>query len=179
MDLQDFEGQLMYFDTPMPAEVDALLKEASEHYRSDDCCTAAEQALTRAQQLAPGNLTVLVARYRFYYYQHRLEEALAVAYEVLARVAPEIGFPDHWERLSMTHLANGVQVSFTLVRFYLLALKGAAYISLRLDRRDQAVRMLSRIVEFDSHDRLGARALLMVVGPTLISSQPAAHPVAD
>ncbi|MBL4832572.1 MAG: hypothetical protein JKY26_01250 [Pseudomonas sp.] len=166
MDLQDFDGQLMYFDEPMSDDVRDLIALASELYGQADEEGAAEAALKKALTLAPDNLAVLVALYRFYYYQHRLRDALAIAHDVLLRVAPDIGFPADWERLTARHLANAVQSSFTLVRFYLMTLKGAAYLNLRLDQREIAVRMLSRIVEFDSHDRLGAKALLMVVGPT-------------
>lgn len=160
MDLQGFESELMYFDEPLSEEVQNLINQSSEGYADGK----GEAPLLQARVLAPESLTVLVSLYRFYYYQHRLEDALDISSQVLEQVAPSIGFPEHWEDLTLVDLMNAVQVSFTLVRFYLLALKGAAYLNLRLGRHDVAVRMLTRIVEFDNHDRLGARALLAVVG---------------
>ena len=68
MDLQDFQGQLMYFDEPLPDGVEDLLNQASEAYGDGN----AEWYLTQAYSIAPANMTVLVAMYRFYYYQHRL-----------------------------------------------------------------------------------------------------------
>ena len=160
MDLHEFEGQRMYFDDPVSEPVQQLLDQAAREYGEGE----AEAPLLKARQMEPDNLSVLVALYRFYYYQHRLEEALGIAADVMAQVGPEIGFPADWQTLSFNHLANGVVESFTKVRFYLLALKGAAYLNLRQGRRDTAVAMLNKVVEFDSKDRLSARALLNVVG---------------
>ncbi|MDK2776229.1 MAG: hypothetical protein KYX62_01015 [Pseudomonadota bacterium] len=164
MDLQDFKGQLMYFDEPMPDGVGDLLQQASEAYGEGN----AEWYLQQAYSIAPENMTVLVGLYRFYYYQHRLAEAIDVAFQVMSRVAPTIGFPDHWEKLKFEHLAWGVMESFTRVRFYLLALKGAAYMNLRLGNIADGVRMLNKVVEFDSNDRLGAKALLQSMGPAVV-----------
>lgn len=160
MDLHEFEGQKMYFDDPVSEQVQNLLDRASQEYGEGE----AEAPLLEALALEPNNMSVLVALYRFYYYQHRLEDALNISNDVMAKVGPEIGFPENWQALSFNHLANGVVESFTKVRFYLLALKGAAYLNLRLGRRDTAVAMLNKVVEFDSKDRLSARALLNVVG---------------
>ncbi|MFK4754584.1 MULTISPECIES: hypothetical protein [Oceanospirillaceae] len=164
MDLQDFKGQGMYFDEPLSADVEELMNRAAQAYGDGD----AEEYLQQAYALAPGHMTVLVGLYRFYYYQHRLPEAIEVAYKVMAGIAPGIGFPDHWEKLTFTHLANGVLESFTRVRFYLLALKGAAYLTLRLGDMAEGVRMLNKVVEFDTSDRLGARSLLQSIGPAVV-----------
>ena len=83
MDLQDFQGQLMYFDEPLPDGVEDLLNQASEAYGDGN----AEWYLTQAYSIAPANMTVLVAMYRFYYYQHRLPEAIDVAFQVMRGVA--------------------------------------------------------------------------------------------
>ncbi|WP_320818661.1 hypothetical protein [Thalassolituus sp.] len=165
MDLQDFKGQMMYFDAPLPEGVDELLNQASESYGEGD----AESYLLQAYALAPENMTVLVALYRFFYYQHRLPEAIDVAYQVMSGVAPIIGFPDHWRKLKFKHLTYGVMESFTLVRFYLLAVKGAAFMNLRIGNVPEGIEMLNKVVEFDSNDRLGARALLQSVGPAVVA----------
>ena len=51
----------------------------------------------------------------------------------------------------------------TLVRFYLLALKGAGELNLRLGNMDLGIQMLEKVVELDSEDRLGVTALLNTV----------------
>ena len=73
MDLLDFEAQGLYFEQDDVAGVKELLAQAAEEYSSG----LAEMPLLRAYFLAPESLNVLVALNRFYYYQHRLEDALA------------------------------------------------------------------------------------------------------
>jgi tetratricopeptide (TPR) repeat protein len=165
MDLQDFEGQLLYFDEPMAAEVEQLLKHAAENYGEG----LAENSLLKAFFMAPENLSVLVALYRFYYYQHRYPEAINIAWRAMAVIAPQIEFPAEWRAISMIDLANGVLHSFTMVRFYLLALKGAAYLQLRLGNIRDGVDMLNKVIELDDNDRLGARVLLQAMGPAVIT----------
>ncbi|MAR89756.1 MAG: hypothetical protein SV765_13820 [Pseudomonadota bacterium] len=167
MDLQDFEGQQLYFDEAMPQDVEQLIQAASEQYSQG----GAEACLRKAYQIAPTHLSVLVALYRFYYYQHRYQDALDIAFEAMAVAALRIGFPAHWEQLQFADLANGVLHSFTSVRFYLLALKGAGYLNLRMGRIEQGVAMLNKVIELDSSDRLGARVLLQAMGPAVVSQQ--------
>ena len=73
MDLLDFEAQGLYFEQPDVAGVEELIATASENYADGD----AELSLLQAYFLAPESLNVLIALNRFYYYQHRLEDALA------------------------------------------------------------------------------------------------------
>lgn len=49
-----------------------------------------------------------------------------------------------------------------VVRFYLLALKGASYLELRLGRHADALQRLEKLVEVDEKDRLGGQALIDV-----------------
>ena len=169
MDLQDFEGQKLYFDDEVPADVEQLILSASEQYSKG----GAESCLIKAYEMAPTNLTVLVALYRFYYYQHRYQDALRIAYESRAAVADEIEFPPHWRELNFSDLANGVLHSFTVVRFYLLALKGAGYLNLRMGNIQEGVAMLNKVIELDNNDRLGARVLLQAMGPAQVSERTA------
>lgn len=165
MDLQDFESQVMYFDLEMSEDVEHLLRLGAETYADGD----AEGYLLQAYSLAPDNLTVLVALYRFYYYQHRYRDALMIADRAMEVVAPIIGFPSRWHEVDFNDLAVGLLESFTMVRFYLLALKGAAYLNFRLGNVRDGVRMLNKVIELDSSDRLGARALLHAIGPAVVA----------
>lgn len=158
MDLQEFDGQDLYFDKKMPAEVEHLILLASHTYGS----TEAEEYLRKAFFLAPDNLSVLVALYRYYYYQHDYESALTVAGHALKFSGREIDFPDDWQRLTMSHIGVGAIKSMSMVRFYLISLKAAGYISLRLAKYNEAQAMLNKVVELDAADRLGAAALLAV-----------------
>ena len=156
MDLQDFEGQDMYFDMPMPATVERLIAEASESYGSG----GAEAKLLRAYVLAPKNLSLLVAMYRFYYYQHRWQDALHIADLAMQASAEMLGINTPWRQLMPAHLGTPAMRSMGLLRFYFLALKGSGYLCLRMDDREAAIERLQKVVQLDPQDRLGAGFLL-------------------
>ena len=159
MDLQDFKTDTLYFDGPADPVVQTLLELAAEQYGPD-----AEPLLQRARKHAPDNLSVLVGLYRFYYYQHRYADALSIAHSVMAVVAPRIEFPGSWQDLDMVAVINGAMHSFSLVRFYLFALKAAGYLHLRMGQFAEGKAMITKVVEVDSADRLGARLLLDILG---------------
>jgi hypothetical protein len=159
MDLLDFEGQDLYFDKPQPPEIDALILRSSELYAEG----GGEPPLLEASVLAPESLTVLVALYRFYYYQHRLEDAFEISLRVLAITGRDLGFPSDWQDLQPGHVEQAITQSMTLVRFHLLCLKAAAFVQLRLGRHASGKAMLQRLIALDSNNRLGAQQLLEVV----------------
>ncbi len=157
-DLLDFEADTLYFDEPLSDEVQHQLDLAAEQYGTPD----AEQALLQAYFLEPEHPLVLVALYRYFYYQHRLEEALLVADRVLRVFARRLRLPESWQKLDKIRFGGGVMVSMTMIRFYLLALKGAGYLELRLGRHLSAIARLKKVSEFDKEDRLGVQALMKV-----------------
>ena len=159
MDLHNFDGEQMYFDEDVSAVVKDLIETASEAYSDGE----AEMPLLRAFYLAPQSISVLVALYRFYYYQHRYEDALVAAGTSMRLVSERLHFPVGWQDMDINALGYGVMQSMTLVRFYLLALKGAGYLNLRLGNIDTGIAMLNKVIELDAEDRLGAVALLKTV----------------
>lgn len=159
MDLHDFQGEALYFDEALAPDVAALLAEASLRYEDG----SAEQPLLQAYRAAPKSLAVLVAVYRFYYYQHRLDDAWRIAEAALAVSGGRLDLPKDWRKLTRDHIGLAAQRSMTLLRFYLLALKAAAYIRLRLGDTVLGEALLEKLVQLDDHDRLGAAALLRVV----------------
>lgn len=158
MDLQDFKSEMLYFDEPLSQEIEALIQKAADVYGPES-----EKILLEAYAMAPTNLSVLVGLYRYYYYQHRYQSALDVAYKVMGVIAEKIHFPDDWRRLCMSDIKNGILVSFTMVRFYLFALKAAGYVSLRLLKFEQGKQMIEKVVELDTANRLGAKLILDVL----------------
>lgn len=163
MDLMDFDQATLYFDEPIAPEVERLIAEAGAGYGSDET----ETLLLRAYFLAPGQLVVLVALYRYYFYQHRLDDALVVADRTLAVAGARLGFPAEWQQLHPQQLGYAVMRSMGLLRFYLMVLKAAGYINLRLNRATQGEAMLMKLIEMDSHDRIGGKSLLDVYQNTL------------
>lgn len=159
MDLLDFDSTDLYFDEPLALDVTRLIEAAADAYSSEE----AEDLLLRANLLAPRHLTVLVALYRYYFYQHRLEDALLVAESALAVAGRRLEFPETWVYLREANVGAGVMHSMGLVRFYLMVLKAAGYLHLRLGHLDTGRAMLEKLVQLDSHDRIGGKALLELV----------------
>jgi tetratricopeptide (TPR) repeat protein len=156
MDLLDFTGEDMYFDQPLPAEVETLIADAAEHYGEE----RAEHALMRAYFLAPEHLTVLVALYRFFYYRQRYDEALTVADRALAEAGRALGLDRDWRALGEDDLGRAAAQSMALTRFVLLALKGAGFLLMRMGRADEALERFEKAAAFDSSNRLGLTELL-------------------
>ena len=158
MDLQNFSAEMLYFKEDSSPEVDLLLQMAAKNYGQES-----ESLLLKALALSEKNVSVLVGLYRFYYFQHRYEDALEIARIVMQVVAEKIEFPASWHELDNSHVLVGVSHSFTFVRLYLFALKAAGYVCLRLNRFEEGKRMLEKVVEMDSKNRIGAELLLDVL----------------
>lgn len=158
IDLLELGADGLYFDEPGRPEADALIREASAHYGQPE----AEQCLLRAYFLAPEQLSVLVALYRYYFYQHRLGDAFIVAERVLDVTGRRLDLPG-WNSIGRVALGEAVMRSMGLLRFHLLALKGSAVILLRLGHVDEARARLTKIAEIDERDALGVSALLDVI----------------
>ena len=156
MDLLKLSEKSLYFDEPLSVHAERLISEASEGYGESNV----EPLLLEAYDIAPEHLIVLVALYRYYYYQHRLEDALVIAYKALDITGKRLNFPNEWNQLTSAHLGAGALVSMGMVRFYLLSLKAAGYLNLRLQKWQPAIDMLLKVTELDETDQLGAVALL-------------------
>jgi len=156
MDLLDFEAQGLYFEEQDVAGVAELIAQASANYADGQ----AELPLLQAYFKAPESLNVLVALNRFYYYQHRLEDALAATCKALSVVRERVSFPENWRDLQPSHLSEAPAALLTQVRLYLFTLKAAGFLHLRLDRLETSQAIFEKLVALDSLDRIGARALL-------------------
>lgn len=173
MDLLDFSDCKLYFEDDLPAAAERLIAQAAAEYGDP----TAELSLLRAHLLAPENLSVLVGLYRYFFYQHRLEDALAVAERAMQLSGRHLGLPTDWNRLDETHLGSAAANSFGLLRFYLLALKAASVVLLRLGRIADSRARLIKLATLDSRDQLGAGKLLEVVDEFQGSANDAAaHP---
>lgn len=158
MDLLAFDPGEMYFDAPLDSRAQALIAEAAEAYGDP----AAEARLREALALAPGHLSVLVALYRYYFYRHRHADALAIAAVALREVAGRFGFSSAWQEVTTGDIAHAFAAHAELARFYLLALKGAGYLHLRLGLAQEGLKRLDHVAALDPKDRLGAAALAQV-----------------
>ncbi|MDP3839767.1 MAG: hypothetical protein Q8Q54_12695 [Methylococcales bacterium] len=154
MDLLDFEAEGLYFEQADVAGVKELIAQAAEDYSNGN----AEFPLLRAYFLAPESLNVLVALNRFYYYQHRLEDALSATYKALAVIRSSIDFPEHWQDLQQQHLDD--TPNLTQVRLYLFTLKAVGFLNMRLHRLELSEQIFEKLISLDSKNRIGAQALL-------------------
>jgi len=159
MDLLDFEAQGLYFEEPDAAGVKELIEEAAGSYAGG----AAELPLLKAYFQAPESLNVLVALNRFYYYQHRLEDALTATAKALEVIRPLVDFPEDWRDLQQSHLLQTPAVLLTQVRLYLFTLKAIGFLNMRLHNLDVSQDIFEKLVELDSKDRIGAQGLLDLV----------------
>ncbi|MDP2099791.1 MAG: hypothetical protein U1D70_11750 [Methylobacter sp.] len=159
MDLLDFEAQGLYFEQADVAGVKELIALAAENYASGD----AELFLLKAFLLAPESLNVLVALNRFYYYQHRLEEALSATTKALAVIRSTLAVPDDWRDLQLSHITEAPAEALTQIRLYLFTLKAVGFLNMRLEKLDVSQAIFEKLVELDSKDRIGAQGLLELV----------------
>jgi hypothetical protein len=159
LELLELGDDVLYFDEPCPAIVAAQIDAAARQYGQP----VAEQRLLYAYFLAPEQLSVLVAIYRYYFYQHRLDDALVVAERALAVSAQRLQLTGGWPSLGPITLGKAAMRSMGMLRFHLLALKGSAVILLRLGRLSEARVRLTKIAEVDIRDALGVVPLLEVI----------------
>ncbi|MCB1776157.1 MAG: hypothetical protein KDI50_01860 [Candidatus Competibacteraceae bacterium] len=158
MDLLSFDAESLFFDSPPAEEVVQLLQRAEENYGDEQ----AEADLQRAYHLAPDHLMVLIALFRYYVYQQRFLEALAISRQARDVIRQPIDLPHDWRTLSEAQLSSGDK-NMLMVRCYLLCLKGEAYLYARLGELEKATALLEKLIEIDGQDHLGATALLTVV----------------
>ncbi|MGJ0483660.1 MAG: hypothetical protein ACR65R_03880 [Methylomicrobium sp.] len=159
MDLLQFDARDLYFETEDSEDVQKLIRSASELYGNG----AAELPLLQAYLRAPESLNVLVALNRFYYYQHRLAEALLVAEKALTLIRRDLDFPEDWRQLEMKHISEAPKERLTRIRLYLFTLKSIGFLHLRMKNLALSRVIFERLVMLDDKDRIGAKALLELV----------------
>ncbi|HVX77382.1 MAG TPA: hypothetical protein VHB49_14720 [Bradyrhizobium sp.] len=143
----------------LPEEAEEHLWQAGLSYHLDE---VAEKHLQEAQALAPGHAAVLIGLYRFYFYKGRLVEALDVARRCLVKAAQEIGFAIDWRRVSAED-AGFAAYENALPRFFLFSLKGYAYLQMRLGNLAEGHEAVTKLLELDPTDKIGAKVLLDVL----------------
>jgi len=159
MDLLEFDAKDLYFEQADSQEVQDLIRFAAELYSSGE----AELPLLKAFLRAPESLNVLVALNRFYYYQHRLPEALLISERALQLIRQGIDFPDDWRDLEMRHISEAPKDLLTRIRLYLFTLKSIGFLNMRMENLVLSRGIFEKLVALDDRDRIGTRALLDLV----------------
>ncbi|QWF71274.1 hypothetical protein KEF85_01920 [Methylomonas paludis] len=166
MDLLEFEARDLYFQREDTQEVQDLIKRSSELYSTG----AAELPLLQAYLRAPESLNVLVALNRFYYYQHRLSEALMISEQALSLIRRDISLPADWRELNIQHIKDAPKEQLTSIRLYLFTLKSIGFLNMRMENLALSQSIFEKLVALDDKDRIGAKALLELVYQRLESA---------
>ncbi|MDC7788255.1 hypothetical protein PQJ75_04305 [Rhodoplanes sp. TEM] len=137
----------------------AALLAGATRARSDPA--QAEAAVHAALAAAPDSLEARLAAYRFYFYDHRLAEALPHAAAIVESMARRLNIATDWR------LVEPDDASFAAPEeapgLYLQALLAWGYASLRLGDVEAGIAALEKVVALDPADRFGARRVLAVV----------------
>lgn len=166
MDLLDFEANDLYFQQEDSTEVQQLIRLAGESYENGE----AELPLLQAFLRSPESLNVLVALNRFYYYQHRLAEALLISEKALRIISAKLQFPDDWKTLQLQHISDAPKEQLCRIRLYLFTLKSIGFLKMRLHETEPSKAIFEKLVALDSEDRIGARALLELVNRKILEN---------
>ncbi len=159
MDLLDFEARDLYFEQEDSPEVQQLIEQAGSAYEHGE----AELPLLQAFLRAPTSLNVLVALNRFYYYQHRLSEALLISEKALRIIRSRLAFPEDWNTLELQHITEAPKEQLSWVRLYLFTLKSIGYLKMRMHQLEPSKAIFEKLTTVDREDRIGANGLLELV----------------
>ena len=138
------------FDINLPDDLNALLQKAAKSY---DNPAQAEALLKQAYELDNQQLSIYLALYKFYAYQNRMREAEQSVYQGLELAASQGNFNKNWQDLN--YQSTDWSKPSGAKRFYLYSLKALAFIYLRQDKRDDALKVLAKLQELDPNDEVG------------------------
>jgi len=141
----------------LPPDVEALIAAAG---RLRARPAEALSLLIEARRRLPEHPAPVIALYRFHFYGNRLVEARELAGEALLLAAAALGLPPAWQDVEADSRFLGFEA---MPRFFLFALKGYAYLSLRLGELEEGAEALAKLALLDPKDRVGHRVLRKVL----------------
>jgi hypothetical protein len=144
-----------YYGGDLPEAAERALHAAGLDWADE---AAAEAHIARALAAAPDHLAVRIGAYKFFFYRHRLAEALPHAEACLAEAMRRLHLTGAWSEVDPT--AADFEDVDPDARLFLFSLLAWGYLLIRLDRTDEGGQALAKVCELDPDDRLGARALL-------------------
>ena len=146
-----FRRDEVQFGFGIAPEADAHLQRAAALVVTRE---ASLQALNDAHHAAPDQVEVLVAMFKFHFYQGDTDKAEALVQEALSKASRQGGFDADWRRLA----ADSADWSDPrgAGRLYLYSLKALAFIRLRQDQAAEAGSILDAMRRLDPNDLVGA-----------------------
>ena len=124
--------------------------------------SVAEKHLREAMQIAPDHLAVQVGYYRYLFYKGRLQDALAQLEVCMNNAATHCGLPLDWREVQPQDAEFGCYDALW-ARFYLFALKAHGYIKMRLGDLAGGREAITKAIQLDPSDKVGAKLLLDVL----------------
>lgn len=115
------------------------------------------KALLEANNSAPDQLEVLIALYKFYFYQGEIEQAEDLVFQTLIKASLQGGFSHKWETLT-TECADWNSLRGP-ERIYLYSLKALAFIRLRQEDLRNTEAILDVLEQLDPNDQVGAEVI--------------------
>jgi tetratricopeptide (TPR) repeat protein len=147
-----------YYGGTLPAEAERALHAVGLCWEDE---AAAERHILRALALAPDHLAVHYGAYKFYYYKHRLPDALPHVEAWVGEAIRRNGLPSDWrdvtpEHADFTHFDGDPRV-------FLFSLRAMGWLLARLGRLDEGRAALEKVAGLDPEDQMRARRLLAVL----------------
>lgn len=133
--------------------------EGARQARSD--FAASREAVEKALALAPEDMRARMGAYKFYLYNHRLDQAAIHAEWLLGRFADDLGVARDWRAVAPAS-AGFASLDFA-PRRYLQALIALGYCRARGGDLTGGREMLAKAQRLDREDRFGAGRLLAVL----------------
>jgi len=149
-----FNAEHLQLSADVPVLVRQMVQQAIASYEDKP---VAEQLFKQALELAPAEMEIYVAFYKFYFYQKYLPEAEQVALQTLRKVAELTGLPADW-RCFQKEFAQWTNPD-SPVRYYLYTMKALGFMALRQESLSLAHEILDKLGELDPDDRVGGSVI--------------------
>ena len=149
-----FNAEHLQLSADVSVPVRQMVQQAIASYEDHD---VAEDLFKQALELAPAEMEIYVAFYKFYFYQKYLTEAEQVALRTLQKVADLTALPADWRSLQREFARWSNPDS--PVRYYLYTMKALGFIALRQERLALAHEILDKLAELDPDDRVGGSVI--------------------
>ena len=156
--------QFSWFDAS--TEVKELLVLATKTWENpEESLKYMEQALAATKE--NNDMDVLVAAYRYFYYQNNYALAEKTAHTIIARIRKTHQLPDDWEELRSVLLARKDE---SQIRILLNAYTALGIISAKMGNLNQAKAMIKEIQsinnQINNQEDFGANILEQILTPS-------------
>lgn len=154
METEEFLAR-RYYGGDLPAAAERALHACALDWHDE---AMAEAHIQDALRLAGDHLAVRIGAYKFYFYRHRLPEALPHAEACLNDALRRLGLPPDWR--AVTAESADFSDDNGDGRLFLFALQAWGYCAIRLGRFDEGRPALEKVAVLDPADRIGAASVL-------------------